>query len=126
MAKDKDKKGDKGFCNEDASPKGCIQGRSHEERNVSTHWETLSEAGLGEASHTSEGSTLTSAATGALKARQKIHSRDFYQTALPSQEVAGKLFAPSRGWLLRLRLRGLDPRERTEIDCYEDTLRGLV
>ena len=57
---------------------------------------------------------------------ERIHHRNQCQTALPSQEVACKLFAPSRGWLLRLRLWGLDPRERTEIDCYEDTLRGLV
>ena len=39
-------------------------------------------------SKTAQTCTLTSAATGALKARQKIHSRDFYQTALPSQEAA--------------------------------------
>ena len=27
---------------------------------------------------------------------------------------------------IKFRPRRLDPRERTKIDCYEDTLRGLV
>ena len=73
--------------------------------------------GVGGSFRASEGK----AATG----DQMVKWREF-TTALPSQEVACKLFEASRGWLLRLRLWGLDPKERTKIDCYEATLRGLV
>lgn len=71
---------------------------------------------------------MTSAATGALKARQKIHSRDFYQTALPSQEVAHTPMPTHSewGWVLRLRVQELDVRERTGVDHSKDILKELV
>lgn len=109
-------------------PRDAPRGGTHEGRNVSTHWETPSEAGLGKSSHTSEGSVLTSAATGTLNTRQKIHSRDFYQRALPSQEVA-HIPMPTYSewvWVLSLRVQRLDLRERIEVDHSKDILRRLV
>jgi len=57
---------------------------------------------------------------------ERIHHRDSCQTALPSQEAACMFTMVSGGWVLRLVLQGSDPRERTKVDCHEDTLRGLV
>lgn len=36
------------------------------------------------------------------------------------------LAAERKGWVLRLRLQGSDPRERTRVGCCEDLLKGLV
>ena len=65
--------------------------------------------------------------TGALKTKLRIHHRDHCQAALPSREAAHMpMLAVSRGWVLRLRLQGLDFRESTRVEFYEDTLRELV
>ena len=49
-----------------------------------------------------------------------IHHRDHCQT------VAYTLTIASGGWVLWLRLWRSDPRERTGVGCYGDTLRELV
>ena len=57
---------------------------------------------------------------------ERTHHRDSCQTAFPSQEAAYMFTMMSGGWILRLRLQGSDPRERTRVECHEDTLKGLV
>ena len=52
---------------------------------------------------------------------ESIHHRGHCKTVLPSTpaEVNGD-------WVLSFRLQGLDPRERTWVDCHEHTLRELI
>lgn len=57
---------------------------------------------------------------------ERIWHRDQCRPTLPSQEVVCMPTAAIEGWVLRLRVQGSDPRERTEVDCHEDTLRWLV
>lgn len=42
------------------------------------------------------------------------------------ETLVGTLAVVSGGWVLRLRLRKSHPKEGPGVDCYEDTLRGLV
>ena len=57
---------------------------------------------------------------------ERVHHRDHCLTALSSLELACMSTIVSGCWVLRLRLRGLDPRVRPMVDCHEDILRGLV
>ena len=65
-------------------------------------------------------------ATGAWKTKWKVHHRNHCQPTLPSQNTVCTPATVSRGWMLRLRLWGLDPRERTLVTCHEYTLRRPV
>ena len=70
------------------------------------------------------GASGGSAVTGALKAILRIHHRDHCQAARPSREVAHMpMLAVSRGWVLRLRLQGLDFRESARF-LYSDEEEG--
>ena len=54
---------------------------------------------------------------------ERIWHRDQCRPTLPSQEVVCMPTVAIEGWVLRLRVQGSDPREGTEVDCHEDTLR---
>lgn len=94
------------------------QEASHEGGKVSAHLDTPARVGTGELQTLKD-----NAALGARKAKQRIHQR-CCQPALPSQ--AAYTHHGKRGkQVLRIRLQGSGPRERTGVDCYADT-QGLV
>ena len=89
-------------------------GRSPKGGRVSTHSNLLM-GGDGGSFGTSEGN----APADAQEAKQRIHHRDHCQTTLPSWEVACMTTAVSGGWILRLRLEELDPRQKIRVACHE-------
>ena len=72
---------------------------------------------------TSEGS----AAIGAWKVKQRKFSTEVSADSTTQPEMLVCTFAAVNGaWMLRLRFQRPDSRERTGIDCHENTLTGLV
>ena len=72
---------------------------------------------------TSEGST----ATGIWKKKWKDFTTDISADSTSQSETS--VSSPvmlSGGWVLRLRLWRLDHRERTGVECHDESLKGLV
>lgn len=103
-------------------PRAAPRGGTHEGNKYFHTRETPSEAGLGNLPHLRR-SALTSAATGTLNARQKIHSRDFYQEHFPAKKWLTLPCAHSQWVGLGTQSQGskrLDLRERVEVDHSKD------
>ena len=116
--KKKEKKNNKGF-----GTGTCTSGRELWRRK---HFCSLRNSLTGENKEGELGISEGNTVTGAHKAKWRIHHKNQFQPALHSWDIIWTPTAVSGSWVLWLRHRGLNPREKTRVDCHEYTLRGLV
>ena len=97
----------------------CTPGKELWRRKIFWHLETPSWRSF----RTSEESAVTCAEG---KAERILH-RDQCQTIIPHSELTVCMHTTAGGgWVLRLTLQRSDLREKTEVDCHEDCLRGIM
>ena len=99
------------------------QGESCEVKKLSAHLEWPSQARTAMRRFRISGRSATCA--------WKTNWREFSTEVstdhhLPAREAVCIPTKVSRGWVLRFRLQGLEPRKRTGVDCSEDILRGYI